>query len=257
MTMWRSGRYRPGRDSSSAATASSGLSGNSPALRYFNAEKLNPNVNPKMEDGTVDIEYDVEETSADQIELSGGWGYGRIVGTLGLSFNNFSLKNIFKLNTWKPIPSGDGQKLGVRVQTYGKGYISYSFSFTEPWLGGKKPIALSLSYVHSRYTNGKAKNDPAYGYFIIDGVTVGLGTQLKWPDDYFSLYQTFNFNKYNTKNYSAILAFGGGNGDYNSISYGITLTPQFGRQPDLPEGGIRYQPEPGADASLFAFQGQM
>jgi outer membrane protein insertion porin family len=192
-------------------------------LRYFDPEKLNPNVNPKPEDGTVDIDYDVEETSADQIELSGGWGYGRIVGTLGLSFNNFSLKNIFKFNTWKPIPSGDGQKLSVRVQTYGKGYLSYSFSFTEPWLGGKKPIALSLSYVHSKYTNGKSQHDPSYGYFIIDGVTVGLGTQLRWPDDYFSLYQNLNYYRYNTKNYSAILAFGGGNGDYNSLSYGITL----------------------------------
>ncbi len=206
-------------------------------LRYFDAEKLNPAVNPKPEDGTVDIEYDVEETSADQIELSGGWGYGRIVGTLGLSFNNFSLKNIFKWDTWKPIPSGDGQKLGIRVQTYGKGYISYSFSFTEPWLGGKKPIALSLSYVHSRYTNGKSRNDPKYGYFIIDGVTIGLGTQLKWPDDYFSLYQNVTFNKYNTKNYSAILAFGGGNGDYNSLSYGVTLTRSSVDNPIFPRVG--------------------
>ena len=136
-------------------------------LKYFDAEKLTPNVNPKPELGQVDIEYGVEETSADQIELSGGWGYGRIIGTLGLSFNNFSLRNITNFKAWRPIPAGDGQKLSVRFQTYGAGYYSYSFSFTEPWVGGKKPLALSLSYVHSRYTNGLATSDPLFGYFKI------------------------------------------------------------------------------------------
>lgn len=193
-------------------------------LKYFDAEKLAPNVSPNPEDGTVDISYDVTETSADQIELSGGWGYGRIIGTLGLSFNNFSLRNLINLKAWKPIPSGDGQKLSLRFQTYGAGYFSYSFSFTEPWLGGRKPLALSLSYFHSRYTNGYAANDPLFGYFKIDGVSVGLGTQLRWPDDYFSLYQSVNYNRYNTMNYSQIFAFGGGDGVYNALSYGIVLS---------------------------------
>jgi outer membrane protein insertion porin family len=193
-------------------------------LKYFDAEKLNPVVNPNPEDGTVDIGYEVTETSADQIELSGGWGYGRIIGTLGLSFNNFSLRNIINLKAWKPIPAGDGQKLSVRFQTYGKGYFSYSFSFTEPWLGGNKPLALSLSYVHSRYTNGLAANDPSFAYFKIDGISLGLGTQLKWPDDYFTLYQSINYNRYNTHNYSQIFSFGGGNGIYTALSYGIILS---------------------------------
>ncbi len=193
-------------------------------LKYFDAEKLAPNVSTNQEDGTVDISYDVTETSADQIELSGGWGYGRIIGTLGLSFNNFSLRNLVNLKAWKPIPSGDGQKLSLRFQTYGAGYFSYSFSFTEPWLGGRKPLALSLSYFHSRYTNGYAANDPLFGYFKIDGVSVGLGTQLRWPDDYFSLYQSVNYNRYNTMNYSQIFAFGGGDGVYNALSYGIVLS---------------------------------
>lgn len=193
-------------------------------LKYFDAEKLTPNVNPNPEDGTVDITYDVTETSADQIELSGGWGYGRIIGTIGLSFNNFSLKNLTNPKAWKPIPGGDGQKLSLRFQTYGKGYFSYSFSFTEPWMGGRKPLALSLSYFHSKYTNGLAANDLNYAYFKIDGVSVGLGTQLHWPDDYFSLYQSFNYNRYNTYNYSSIFSFGGGNGKYNALSYGVSLS---------------------------------
>ncbi len=193
-------------------------------LKYFDAEKLTPSVNPNPEDGTVDIGYEVTETSADQIELSGGWGYGRIVGTIGLSFNNFSLKNITKLKAWRPIPAGDGQKLALRFQTYGKGYFSYNFSFTEPWLGGRKPLALSLSYFHSKYTNGLAVNAVGYAYFKIDGISVGLGTQLHWPDDYFSLYQSLSYNRYNTYNYSSIFTFGGGNGVYNSLSYGIALS---------------------------------
>jgi len=193
-------------------------------LKYFDAEKLTPNVNPNPEDGTVDIGYDVTETSADQIELSGGWGYGRIIGTIGLSFNNFSLKNITKLKSWRPIPAGDGQKLSLRFQTYGAGYYSYNFSFTEPWLGGRKPLALSLSYFHSKYTNGLAANNVSYAYFKIDGISVGLGTQLHWPDDYFSLYQSFSYNRYNTYNYSSIFTFGGGNGIYNSLAYGIALS---------------------------------
>jgi outer membrane protein insertion porin family len=193
-------------------------------LKYFDAEKLNPNVSPNPEDGTVDIGYEVTETSADQIELSGGWGYGRIVGTLGLSFNNFSLRNVTNLKSWKPIPAGDGQKLSLRFQTYGKGYYSYSFSFTEPWLGGRKPLALSVSYFHSKYTNGVAPNEVNYAYFKIDGISVGLGTQLRWPDDYFSLYQSVNYNRYNTFNYASIFTFGGGNGTYNALSYAVTLS---------------------------------
>jgi outer membrane protein insertion porin family len=209
-------------------------------LKYFDAEKLAPNVNPNAEDGTVDIGYDVTETSADQIELSGGWGYGRIIGTLGLSFNNFSLRNLINLKAWKPIPSGDGQKLSLRFQTYGAGYFSYSFSFTEPWLGGRKPLALSLSYFHSRYTNGLAKNDPNYGYFKIDGISVGLGTQLRWPDDYFSLMQSINYNRYNTKNYSQIFAFGGGNGVYNALSYSIELARSSVDAPIFAKSGSQF-----------------
>ena len=127
-------------------------------LRYFNPETINPNVNPNPAEGTVDIEYSVEETSSDQIELSGGWGYGRVIGTLGVSFNNFSLRNVLNRKAWRPVPTGDGQKLSLRVQSYGAGYISYSASFTEPWLGGRKANSLSVSYYHSLFSNGLPKD---------------------------------------------------------------------------------------------------
>jgi len=206
-------------------------------LRYFNAETINPNIVPNPGEGTVDIEYQVEETSADQIELSGGWGYGRIIGTLGLSFNNFSLNNIFKKGAWKPVPSGDGQKLSLRFQTYGKDYLSWSVSFTEPWLGGRKPNALTVSYYHSIYTNGLPKSDTNRSKFMIDGVTVGLGKRLTWPDDYFTLYQGINFQLYQLQNYATIFPIGSGTGNYNNISYEIILGRNSVDQPIYPRKG--------------------
>lgn len=209
-------------------------------LKYFNPEKSSPNVSPNPDDGTVDIDYNVEETSADQIELSGGWGYGRIIGTLGLSFNNFSLRNILNFKTYRPVPTGDGQKLSLRFQTYGKGYISYSASFTEPWLGGRKPLALSLSYYHSLYSNAVSRKDTNYAYFKIDGITVGLGKTLTWPDDYFSMYHTINYQRYNTHKYSGIFSFGGGDGVYNSISYGLSFSRNSIDQPIFPKVGSEW-----------------
>jgi outer membrane protein insertion porin family len=212
-------------------------------LRYFNPETINPDVLPNPEDGTVDIIYSVEETSADQIELSGGWGYGRIIGTLGVSFNNFSLRNFFKKGAWKPIPAGDGQKLSVRLQSYGRGYISYSASFTEPWLGGRKPNAFSVSYFHSLFSNGLPRSDTNRSYFKINGLTFGLGQRLRWPDDFFTLYQAVNLQRYELDNYSSIFAFGDGSGHYNNFSYNIV----FGRNSTAPS---YIYPRSGSDLSL-------
>ncbi len=206
-------------------------------LRYFNAETINPGVNPNPADGTVDIAYNVEEASADQIELSGGWGYGRIIGTLGLSFNNFSLRNFFHKDAWKPVPAGDGQKLSLRFQTYGADYMSWSASFTEPWLGGKKPNSLTLSYYHSIFSNGLPKSDTNRARFVTDGITVGLGKRLKWPDDYFTLYQAVNVQLYDLTNYATIFYVGNGNGRYNNISYEIILGRNSINQPIFPRNG--------------------
>ncbi len=206
-------------------------------LRYFNAETITPNIKPDPANGTVDIEWDVEETSADQIELSGGWGYGRIIGTLGLSFNNFSLKSIFKKGAWRPVPSGDGQKLSVRFQTYGKGYMNWSISFTEPWLGGKKPNALTVSYYHSIYSNGYPKSDTNRSSFVTDGITIGLGKRLTWPDDFFTLYNGVNILMYKLQNYGTIFPVGSGTGSYNNISYEVILGRNSVSQPIYPRNG--------------------
>ncbi|HEY5139110.1 MAG TPA: POTRA domain-containing protein, partial [Methylococcales bacterium] len=191
-------------------------------LKYFDQEKIDittPNVDPA--NGTVDVAYKVEETSSDQLELSGGWGYGRLIGTLGVSFNNFSARNFFKKGAWKPIPSGDGQKLSLRLQSYGKGYISASASFTEPWLGGKKPNQLSVSTFLSAFNNGLAKTDPSYYAYNITGVSFTFSRRLNWPDNYFNLSQSINLQHYNLDQYTL---FGKQqSGLYQSYSYTIAL----------------------------------
>lgn len=206
-------------------------------LRYFNPESIVPNPIPNPAESTVDIEYTVEETSADQIELSGGWGYGRILGTLGLSFNNFSMRNVLKKEAWRPIPSGDGQKLALRFQTYGSGYMSYSASFTEPWLGGRKPTSLTLSYYHSTFSNALPKSDTNRATFKINGLTIGLGKRLLWPDDFFTLYQAINLQRYDLNNYAQIFKVGTGTGSFNVFSYNIVFGRSSISQPIYPRSG--------------------
>ncbi len=206
-------------------------------LRYFNPESIVPNPIPNPSESTVDIEYTVEETSADQIELSGGWGYGRILGTLGLSFNNFSMRNVLKKEAWRPIPSGDGQKLALRFQTYGSGYMSYSASFTEPWLGGRKPTSLTLSYFHSTFSNALPKSDTNRATFKINGLTIGLGKRLQWPDDFFTLYQAINLQRYDLNNYAQIFKVGTGTGSFNVFSYNIVFGRSSISQPIYPRSG--------------------
>lgn len=206
-------------------------------LRYFDPEKIVPTPIPNAADGTVDIEYTVEETSSDQVELSGGWGYGRVVGTLGLSFNNFSARNLFKGSAWRPIPTGDGQKLSLRMSSYGKGYINYSVSFTEPWLGGRKPNSFSISYYHSLFSNGLSKSNENYYSFVIDGLSFMLGKRLEWPDDFFTLVQRISIQNYKLKNYSNIFSFGTGTGSYRNFSYGITFARNSVDSPIFPRSG--------------------
>lgn len=193
-------------------------------MQYFNPEKLGLDYQPDAVNGTVDLEYIVEEASTDQIELSGGYGYGRIIGTLGLRLNNFSLRNIFNPKAWRPLPSGDGQSLSLSFQTYGYGYWSAGFSFVEPWLGGKKPNALSVSYYFSQYSSTSSKkNTPEYYRFKNHGINIGISQRLKWPDDYFTLYTGFGFEFYNLHNYSTLFPVGSGTGDFYNFYFTGTL----------------------------------
>ncbi|MBX3163181.1 MAG: outer membrane protein assembly factor BamA [Bacteroidetes bacterium] len=228
-------------------------------LSYFNPEKLNVIPTPNPADGTVDIEYIVEEKPSDQIELSGGWGgrnlsnygYGTvrynpgIVGTLGLTFNNFSAKNFLKKEAWKPLPAGDGQRLSMRASTTGLYYQSYNMSFTEPWLGGKKPNSLTVSVFHSLFGNGEKRNikdaagnklfNPARQSMSIVGSSIGLGRRLKFPDNYFTMYSALNYNYYELHKYGSYFIFS--DGYANDFNLNINISRNSVDAPIYPKNG--------------------
>lgn len=206
-------------------------------LGYFDPEKMDVKPTPNPADGTVDIEYIVEEKPSDQIELSGGWGARMVVGTLGVTFNNFSAKNFFKKEAWQPLPSGDGQRLSVRAQTNGIYYQAYSASFVEPWLGGKKPHSLSLSTYYTVQSNGLNKSDDKRQAMDIFGVSLGLGRRLKWPDDYFSLFNELSYQNYILKNYSYGYLFSFSDGNSRNISFRTTFERSSIDQPIYPRKG--------------------
>lgn len=206
-------------------------------LGYFDPEKLDVRPTPNPADGTVDLEYVVEEKPSDQIELSGGWGARMVVGTLGVTFNNFSAKNFFKKSAWTPLPSGDGQRLSVRAQTNGVYYQAYSASFVEPWLGGKKPNSLSLSTYYTIQSNGLPRSDVKRQAMDIFGVSLGLGRRLKWPDDYFSLYNEISYQNYILKNYSYGYLFSFSDGNSKNISFKTTFERNSIDQPIYPRRG--------------------
>jgi len=206
-------------------------------LGFFDEQKTEPkptNINPQ--DGTVDIVYNVVEKPSDQIQLSGGFGGGQLVGTLGLTFNNFSIRNIFHLKDYKPLPKGDGQKLSLVGQSSGRTYQNFSFTFTEPWLGGKKPIYFAVSAYTQGSSTGQyyAPTSPLYNNLRINGVGVTLGKKLHWPDDYFQLNYSLNLDHYNLDNYTGYLFS-------NGTSYNIRLTQELSRnsldQPIYPTTG--------------------
>ncbi len=216
-------------------------------LGFFNPEKITPGVVPNADNGTVDINWGLEEKSSDQLELSAGFGGGiGLTGTLGVTFNNFSIYNIFKKTAWSPLPVGDGQKLSLRVQSNGKAYRSYNFSFTEPWLGGKKRNSFTVSYYDTKYANaydpltGAYSNSAADTSFIkTTGFGISLGKQLKWPDDYFSIVYSLNLQQYKLKNYSIFPGLKDGNS--TNISFKVTLArSSAGPNPIFPTSGSNF-----------------
>jgi outer membrane protein insertion porin family len=215
-------------------------------LGFFNQEKVEPHINPNQEDGTVDINWSVEEKSSDQLELSAGWGGGiGITGTVGISFNNFSINNIWKKSSWDPLPTGDGQKLSLRVQANGKAYQSYNLSFTEPWLGGKKRNSLTVSLYRSAFRTGGYNYQTAkYAYSDTNslknfGVVIALGKQLKWPDDYFTLTYSLNYTLYDLTNYS-LFSPDFRNGYSNNLSFKVALGRYSVDQPIYPRSGSNF-----------------
>jgi outer membrane protein insertion porin family len=192
-------------------------------LGYFDPEKIGMNPVPNQADGTVDINYTVEEKPSDQITLSGGWGgYAGFIGTVGLVFNNFSLRKASSFRNWTPVPAGDGQRLALNVQANGLQYQAYSFSFTEPWLGGRKPNSFSFSLNKSIQRLG-TNFDPKTGQSIkVNSASVSLGRRLRWPDDYFTLSNSLSYSQYKLQNYNIFENFT--NGNANNFTFNTTLS---------------------------------
>jgi len=194
-------------------------------LGFFD-QNVTPDVVPDYNNKTADINFNVVEKGGSQIELQGGYGGGAFIGTLGLSFNNFSIKNIFKKEAYTPLPMGDGQSLSLRLQS-SRTFNTYSFSFTEPWLGGRKPKSLSFSVYSSTQfqlnpQTFQVDRDRSLG---IVGASIGLGQRLKWPDDYFQLSQTISYQSFNLDNYGfRVGANILNNGTLNNLSYSASIS---------------------------------
>ena len=209
------------------------------SIGHFDPERFQSaegySVLPNINNNTVDIAYNVAEKPNSQLELSGGWGGNTFVGTLGVSFNNFSMRRAFEKGAWRPVPLGDGQTLAIRFQTNGRYYTALTASFIEPWLTGKKPTSLSTSVYYTRQSN-------SYFYYLNDdeymevyGIAASLGSRLKWPDDYFVLYHELSWQQYKLKDWDYNFLFA--NGKSNNLSYKITLTRNSTDQPVYPRAG--------------------
>jgi outer membrane protein insertion porin family len=215
-------------------------------MGHFDPEKLNPDIQPNAENGTVDITYPLETKGSDQVELSAGYGSTGIIGTVSLKFTNFSIRNLFNPESYKIVPQGDGETLTLRAQTNASYYQSYGFSFLEPWLGGSRPNSLSISgsysiqtgvsdryyssgaYSSSYYQSLYGLNTPTSSTVEYDnqkfiktiGVAAGIGTRLNWPDDYFTLYGELSYQHYQLQDWQYFIMT---NGHSNNLSFNITL----------------------------------
>lgn len=211
-------------------------------LGFFDPEAIKPdfeNVDPAA--GTVDIKYNLVEKGASQIELQGGYGGGGFVGTLGLSFNNFSIGNIFKKEAYKPLPVGDGQKLALRLQA-STFFQTYSFSFSEPWFGGKKPVQFSgsISYSKQFANDFRTRDVDRSRSFNTFAVSVGLGKRLRVPDDYFYLSQAISYQHYDLNNYNiGLFTFGDGTSRNLAYTIGISRNNK-GTNPIFPTYGSEF-----------------
>ncbi len=235
-------------------------------MGHFDAEKVNPDVRPNYEDGTVDINWNLEQKSNDQIEFSLGWGQTGVIGKIGLKLNNFSMRNLFGKNKERRglLPIGDGETLSLGAQTNGKYYQSYNASYSTAWLGGKRPLQFNVSVFYSKQTgvNSNYYNNSAryayynsmngYGrsyynnyenyydpnqYIQMLGASVGWGKRLRWPDDYFVLSMDLSYTRYMLKNWRYFIM---SNGNANNINLGLTLSRNSTDNPMFPRKGSEF-----------------
>ena len=198
------------------------------SMGQFDAEAITSaggySILPNPMDNTVDIVYNVTEKPSSQLELSGGWGGNTFVATVGVSFNNFSTRRFFDKTAWRPVPLGDAQNLAIRFQTNGTYYTSLSASFSEPWLLGKKPTSLNMSLYYTRQTNSYLAFNILNNneYMEVYGFAAGIGKRLKWPDNYFVLYNQLSWQTYKLQNWAYQFLFN--TGISHNLSYTLSLS---------------------------------
>ena len=235
-------------------------------MGHFDAEKVSPDVRPNYEDGTVDINWNLEQKSNDQIEFSLGWGQTGLIGKIGLKLNNFSMRNLFGKNKERRglLPIGDGETLSLGVQTNGKYYQSYNASYSTAWLGGKRPLQFNVSVFYSKQTGVNSNyynNNSRYAYYNslngygssyynnyenyydpnqyiqMLGASVGWGKRLRWPDDFFVLSMDLSYTRYMLKNWRYFIM---SNGNANNINLGLTLSRNSTDNPMFPRKGSEF-----------------
>ena len=205
-------------------------------MGHFDAEQLQPDIQPVSSD-KVNINFPLVETASDQFNVAGGWGSGSFVGSVGITLNNLSTRNLFKKGTWTPYPMGQNQKFSISGQTNGTYYKAIAASFTDPWVGGHKPNSLTVSGHWSEQNNAYYVWQSATMYFRSFGLAAGLGKRLKWPDPNFSLYLEAQYTRYSLKNWNYFIM---SNGVANELSLKVALSRSTVDQPIYPRSGSEF-----------------
>lgn len=206
------------------------------SMGHFNPEAIAPDIKPVSSE-LVNVNWALEEQASDQFNIAGGWGSGTFVGSVGITLNNLSVKNFFKKGAWRPYPMGQNQRLSLSAQTNGTYYKAFAFSFTDPWLGGKKPNSFTLSAHISEQNNAYYVWQSATQYFRTYGVAAGLGKRLSWPDPYFTFYAEASYERFKLKNWNT---FGMTNGAANLLSLKLVFARSSVDQPLYPRRGSEF-----------------
>ena len=206
------------------------------SMGHFNPEAIAPDIKPVSSE-LVNVNWALEEQASDQFNIAGGWGSGTFVGSVGITLNNLSVKNFFKKGAWRPYPMGQNQRLSLSAQTNGTYYKAFAFSFTDPWLGGKKPNSFTLSAHISEQNNAYYVWQSATQYFRTYGVAAGLGKRLNWPDPYFTFYAEASYERFKLKNWNT---FGMTNGAANLLSLKLVFARSSVDQPLYPRRGSEF-----------------
>ena len=206
------------------------------SMGHFNAETIMPDIQP-VSNELVDVNWPLEETASDQFNIAGGWGSGTFVGSVGITLNNLSIKNFFKKGAWRPYPMGQNQRLSISAQTNGTYYKAFAFSFTDPWLGGKKPNSFTVSAHISEQNNAYYFYQSATQYFRTYGVAAGLGKRLNWPDPYFTFYAEASYERYSLQDWSTFVMT---NGSANLLSLKLVISRNSVDQPIYPRRGSEF-----------------